>query len=110
MDFMGEKPGYNPYTKKWTWSDSPWFSCEHDTSEEVVDSISKYAKYSTDWNWIFKIVEKIEEHRFDVEMRQSVVTIFDKDNNEDILEVVLDSKLEAVFEACVEFIEWFNKQ
>ena len=83
----------------------------------VVKAINHYdivdLKYHSDWNWLMQVVEKIEtieNYRFDVEIRQSVVVIFDKDEQQDILEVDSDTNIDAVYTACVEFVKWYNEQ
>jgi hypothetical protein len=56
-------------------------------------------KFDTDWNWLMEVVEKIEkvgktEFKFSVE--------FEK--------VKLSSNIESVYNACVEFIKWYNQK
>ena len=68
-------------------------------------------KYYNDWNCLMQAVEKIEtieEYRFDFQITQSVVSIYDKDDQEDIIEFYGDDKKEVVYAAVVGFIEWYN--
>lgn len=44
-----------------SWSDSPFYYTTEDTREKVIKNISKYSKYSKDWNWLMRVVEKIEK-------------------------------------------------
>jgi hypothetical protein len=55
-------------------------------------------KFHSDWNWLMEVVEKIErvgktEFKFSVE--------FEK--------VKLSSNIESVYNACIEFIKWYNE-
>lgn len=59
-EFMGLKPGYNSYTKKYNWGDGIFFMTNGDTIEEVMDSIVGYAKYHSSWDWLMPVVEEIE--------------------------------------------------
>lgn len=75
---------------------------------------SETFKFKESWDWVMPIVEKIEtldKYRFDVEMRQSIITIYDKDNQEDIIGIYdTDRKIDAVYNACISFIHWYNQQ
>ena len=85
-----------------------WVDCNPKNEYAPLQLINEIFK---DWNWLMEVVEKIESienYRFDIESRQSVVSIYDKDKQEDILEVVFDIKINAVYNAWVEFIKWYN--
>lgn len=67
-------------------------------------------KYHSDWNWLMEVVEKIESlgHR----------TIIGFSGNKYYCEIALnnfftqnfeESKIEAVYNAVVEFITWYNQ-
>jgi hypothetical protein len=83
----------------------------------VVKAINHYdiidLKYHTDWNWLMEVVEKIESlenTRFDFQINQYNVRIYDHENIEFIVELNRDTKIEATYNACVEFIKWYNEQ
>jgi hypothetical protein len=65
-------------------------------------------KYHSDWNWIFEVVEKIE--------KIGGVQIFINGISCEIIfrgKVISkhsNSKIEAVYNACIEFITWYNSQ
>jgi len=68
----------------------------------------KDMKFHTSWDWLMEVVERIESlhgHRFDVEIRQASVRIYDSEAMEDILEIDGDSKIDTVYQACIEFIQ-----
>lgn len=61
--------------------------------------------YHSDWNWLMEVVEKIE----------SLDIYYDKyiDHNSSMFtsgKIELSTKIEAVYNACVTFIEWYNEQ
>lgn len=58
-EFMGLKPGYNSYTKKYNWGDGIFFMTNGDTIKEVMDAIIGYAKYHSSWDWLMPVVGKI---------------------------------------------------
>ena len=70
--------------------------------------------FDTSWDWLMPVIEKIEDiqdrdltsgvHYFDVEIRQSVVSI----HGTDIEVSEYGSKLKNAYEAVVAFINWHN--
>lgn len=70
------------------------------------DTISlKNLKFHTDWNWLMEVVEKIES----LSHEQKVINW--SRQNKNIFDLKLtESKIEAVYNACVTFIEWYNEQ
>ena len=87
--------------------------------------------FDTDWNWLMLVVEKIESNLKYVITINSSPTIssrwlsykilIQKNNFSDILDKVFivkyesnysknESKKEALYNACVEFVKWYNNQ
>ena len=62
-------------------------------------------KFHSDWNWLMEVVEKIErlENNLKNETREEF-TQFQK-----VLSLPIYTKIEAVYNACVEFIKWYNE-
>ena len=65
---------------------------------EGDSSYVKNLKYHSDWNWLMPVVEKIEgigktELKFSVHFEN----------------VKLSSDIQVVYNACVEFIKWYNE-
>ena len=89
-----------------SWSDAPFYYTTEDTREKVIKNISKYSKYSKDWNWLMKVIEKIEslENNLKNETREEF-TQFQK-----VLSLPIYTKIEVVYNACVEFIKWYNNK
>ncbi len=90
-----------------SWSDAPFYYTTEDTREKVIKNISKYSKYSKDWNWLMQVVEKIEslDYNITIQYKNCYIDI-DKDLQ---IYTFSKSKIEAVYNACVEFIKWYNK-
>jgi hypothetical protein len=110
-EFMGLKPGYNSYTKKYNWGDGIFFMTDGDTIEEVMDAIAGYAKYHSSWDWLMPVVEKIEALGYDVEIGSQYVRIDDGlDEGFGIDSWYSGSKIESVFTAFVEFAKWYKNQ
>ena len=72
-------------------------------------------QFNSDWNWLMVVVEKIESlHESNnvlIGTNITYVQIHNKVRNEqETFKGVADTKNEAVYNACVTFIEWYNKQ
>lgn len=117
-EFMGEFDKILSTGNIHSWSDAPFYYTTEDTKEKVIKNISKYSKYSKDWNWLMKVVEKIEkipeknDNWFNVTVGASCYCVIQDATGELDLEIIGDgkTKIEAVYNACVEFIKWYNKQ
>jgi hypothetical protein len=101
-EFMGLKPKTES-PNLYTYSDSPWYSIRENNPEKVMEGIVNYVKYATDWNWLMEVVEKIfsldEYYHFKQTLGQFDTGIRDRFPNK-----------KGVYDACVEFIKWYNKQ
>jgi hypothetical protein len=75
--------------------------------------------FDTDWNWLMEVVEKIEsivweeinDTSFNVTIGATSYCVI-QDNNGGMIEIIGEgkSKLESVYNACIEFVKWFNNQ
>ena len=68
-------------------------------------------KFHSDWNWLMEVVKKIESEGFSIEMNrqeegdyQCLIT----KGNDIKFQTFSSMKIEAVYNACVEFIKWYN--
>lgn len=70
-------------------------------------------KYHTSWDWLMSVVEKIENLGFIFKMQGNATTFLKKGTfntriwNDDFIG---DTKIKAIYNAVVEFIEWYNEQ
>jgi len=66
-----------------------------------VGSKNGVARFISDWNCLMEVVEKIERLKYSKELfrQQSIV-----------IALPISTKIEIVYNACVEFIKWYNQQ
>jgi len=75
-------------------------------------------EFHSDWNWLMRVVEKIENLQdenncaiYNVQIEQSFTEIIDNNTYETIIyNIDADSKIEAVYNTVIEFIKWYNEQ
>ena len=70
-------------------------------------------KFHSDWNWLMEVVDKIENLDFIFSIHHEVVNIFNGETKENGIysETFQGStKLITTYNACVEFIKWYNGQ
>jgi hypothetical protein len=67
--------------------------------------------FHSDWNWLMEVVEKIESlgydlfiETFEVRIEKYRETLFRQHTK-----VSNQTKIKAVYNACLEFIEWYNE-
>ena len=71
-------------------------------------------KFHKDWNWLMEVVEKIESLGGAVCIGNCVMIIFYLtdvmgESYSKTRELIGETKIEAVYNACVEFIKWYNE-
>ena len=79
--------------------------------------IYEQCKFHSDWNWLMKVVEKIESIEdgvYQVDILQEGCKILKKcslliDKTVSKLEPY-STKIKSVYLACIEFIKWYNEQ
>ena len=62
-------------------------------------------RFHTDWNWLMEVVEKVESLGCRVEIINSTSKIEPIITHSEYI-----TKIEAVYNACVEFVKWYNEQ
>lgn len=116
-EFMGLKPKMES-PDVYVFNDMPYFSVRENNPEDVMNAIVKYSKYDSDWNWLMSVVEKIEQLKnrhnftFSVKISGNYCTI--ESYNYSLIVRIVEcndtTKLKSVYNACVRFIKWYNKQ
>ena len=66
-------------------------------------------EFHSDWNWLMEVVEKIESLGYRIEIVKHICRIY-LSNKETIIISENTPKIEAVYNAVVEFIKWYNNQ
>jgi len=79
--------------------------------EDKQDYLNDIVKFDSDWNWLMSVVEKIENYNdsatlFIIEDERCHVNT----QNGFEIDSVGHTKIEAVYNACVEFVKWYNEQ
>lgn len=68
-----------------------------------------HAEYHSSWDWLMPVVEKIEDMSYDVNITGTHVIIVNSENGYEYDDMA-NSKIKAVWEAVVIFIQWYNNQ
>ncbi len=80
---------------------------------KLITEECEYLLFNTDWNWLFKVVEKIESLGFKFNITTSDATTLQ--NHGVIYQTLIYridglKKIDAVYKTCVEFVNWYNDQ
>ena len=78
-------------------------------------------QYHSDWNWLMEVVEKIERYCYDEIDTEFKIDIFagasifipkskDREKMPIHFDYINNPKIQAVYNACVEFIKWYNTE
>ena len=108
-EFMGVKPRLiSPDV--YGYSDSPFFNCIHDTPEKVIESISKYVKYHSDWNWLMPVIQEIG-NRTGYELCMHLEYSYWNNSGNDATgsEYGGYENIASIHYAVVSFIKWYNE-
>lgn len=65
----------------------------------------KVLKYHLSWDWLIPVVEKIEDLNYGFE----IIGNYCKIGNNTNIQCSQPTKIQAVYNACVEFIKWYNE-
>lgn len=68
-------------------------------------------QYHENWNELMQVVEKIENIDFELSIRGNSVTIVNRSGNNPYFQPhsIEKTKIESVYNACIKFIYWYNK-
>ena len=78
-----------------------WFDNEEHLINVEKDNTFDDLKFHKDWNWLMGVAEKCLTVNVDVEPINHYFIIND---------ALLTININEVYNACVEFIKWYNKQ
>ena len=85
-----------------------------ETSNKIIAEFMNWSDTGNkgiQWNWLMEVVEKIECCDFIFSIHHEVANIFNGECNELTYNETTQArtKIEAVYNACVEFIKWYNE-
>ena len=63
-----------------------------------------------DWGFIMAVVEKIEDLGNDVLITTNYIQIAFDEGEQFVVVEDIKNKIEAVYNACIEFVKWYNEQ
>lgn len=69
-----------------------------------------YLLFHLDWNWLMKVVERINDLNNVLSINENHVYITNNVRSEVLVDVVAGDMLEATYNAVIEFINYYNKQ
>lgn len=102
-EFMGEKELI---------SESDFLAMEHKAHNPTI---IEYLRYNSSWDWLMPVVEKIE--KLDYIKVESNYQNVENDwqclivkSNDIIIQEFDFNHIDAMYQAVVQFIEWYNKQ
>ena len=98
-----------------------WFDSEGILADHETDNTFDVLKFDTDWNWLMKVIERIEQTNIQgktivsintsIKSKEFYCTIDGKQYDRGFYTTIFgDNKLKVVWDACNEFIEYYNKQ
>jgi len=68
-----------------------------------------FLHFDTSWEWLMPVVEKIESLGYSVEIVKHICRIALDEHTSIVISENIP-KIEAIYQAAVQFIEWYNEQ
>lgn len=89
-----------------------WFDNDEHLTMVEADNTFDFLKFECSWDWLMAVVEKIEGLDFIFSIHHEVVNIFNGECNDLKYNETTQSQTKqiTVYNACVEFIKWYNEQ
>ena len=73
--------------------------------------------FHSNWDWLMRVVEKIESLGYNIDTMKVDITKYQSSqfcgiyiDGKIIYTNYCETKIEAVYNACVEFVKWYNQQ
>ena len=103
-EFMGMSYDYHGQPNKyWELTDEQSFASNNPYPQD------RHLNFHTSWNWLMEVVERIEALGYSVQPLFNSCYIAKKEGYTYKIKVEQqDKKIDAVYNACVEFIKWYN--
>lgn len=68
------------------------------------------SEFYTSWDWLMPVVEKIEKMDYGFKMCRKVVEVYIDSTKEVIIKTKESCRLESLYTAVVQFIQWHSRQ
>lgn len=83
----------------------------HRLPKDFLNNSENYKCFHNSWDWLMEVVQKIEDLGNDVAITSNYVQIA-YNEGEGFISIELKGRimLEAVYSACIDFINWYNNQ
>ena len=96
----------------------PQFGTIRPNGDFKTNFTAEQTRFDKDWNWLMEVVDRIEAKKdeenngyYYVEIYTKSCMIFSNGNYiNEIVSTSEDTKIKAVYNACVDFINWYNLQ
>ena len=88
---------------------SDWWFVDLNDLESIYHNKNE-SLFSSDWNWLMPVVEKIETDNYGFKMCRKVVEVYYDNTKVIILKTKEKTRIESLYKAVVEFIKWYNEQ
>jgi len=79
-----------------------------DSEGNIKEDVNSF-KFHNYWNWLMEVVEKINDLGHVVTIRSSGYVQIEGEEIPFIIEEDGDNPLQSTYDACVEFVKWYNK-
>lgn len=116
-EFMGVRPKYNSFSRKFDWTDGVLFMSSNVLYESTMNSIVSYVKYRTSWDWLMPVIEKIKSlgEITNVNYNLGGDFIIEGFTGKEILNIIINredylSDLDMCYFGCAEFVKWYNER
>lgn len=105
VNFMGIEPK-SVIPSIFFWNDAPYYYTSEDTYDKVMNNIIEYVKYSSSFDWLMPVLEKIitTGHKWEIGVIEK--RYYCKINEFDIS--YGDTVIDAIYIAIVNFIKFHN--
>lgn len=106
INYKGKRTSNGHRTAKTIGEIKDFFGKEVMTSGQFIEDI-KLWDFKNNWNDLMFLVAKIESLGADIIIRAEYTTLI-YDEGEQISTLNFNSKIDSVYNACVEFVKWYN--
>jgi hypothetical protein len=81
------------------------------THDDMLEAIAEEdLNFQTDWNLLMELIAKIEDLGNDVLITTNYIQIAFDEGEQFVVVEDIKNKIEAVYNACIEFVKWYNEQ